>query len=142
MPTPSPFAQPHLVEQAFYDAFRELDMTAMRRVWSPHQDSFCIHPGGAPLLGVKAVLQGWQEIFASAHPPRISYRLVETHGCPDLEVHLVEERIQPGGAAGKASLVMATNVYRRDEEGWRMVAHHASLPLVKALGKGAPRQVH
>ena len=37
---------------------------------------------------------------------------------------------------------MATNVYRRDEEGWRMVVHHASLPLMTSRRKRATRQVH
>lgn len=142
MPTPPRFTRPELVEEAFYDAFRTLDIDRMQSVWAPLEGSFCIHPGGAALRGIDEVLQGWREIFASAKPPRISHRLVETHGSAGLEVHLVEERIQPGGDPGKASLVMATNVYRRDHDGWRMVAHHASLPIVKALGKGAPRQVH
>lgn len=130
------------MEQAFYAAFADLDLAAMRRVWAPVAETFCVHPGGTALRGIDAVMQSWQEIFASARPPRVTHRLVETHASPDLEVRFVEERIQPAGDPGEASLVMATNVYRRDTSGWRMVAHHASLPLMKRAQKRPPRQVH
>jgi ketosteroid isomerase-like protein len=131
-----------MVEQAFYTAFAELDLAAMRRVWSPLAETFCVHPGGNPLRGTDAVLQSWQEIFSSAHPPRITHRLIETHASADLEVHFVEERIQPSGEPGETSLVMATNVYRREPGGWQMVAHHASLPLMRVPRKRSAGSIH
>ncbi len=54
---------------------------------------------------------------------------------------LVEERIRPRGEpASAATRVLATNLYQRERGSWRLVAHHASLPLVKARGadEGGP----
>jgi hypothetical protein len=40
--------------------------------------------------------------------------------------------------------VLATNVYRREGEGWRLQLHHASLPMVRPQeGAQKPeRQLH
>ena len=37
--------------------------------------------------------------------------------------------------------VIATNIYQNTPNGWRMLAHHASLPLVQG-SKRAPRSLH
>jgi len=44
-------------------------------------------------------------------------------------VHLVNERIaQSHHPDAPASLIIATNIYIRQKNGWRMLEHHASLP--------------
>jgi hypothetical protein len=45
---------------------------------------------------------------------------------------LVEERIGPAAAdTSGLTRVLATNVYAHTGDGWRMVLHHATLPLVE-----------
>jgi uncharacterized protein (TIGR02246 family) len=134
---------PDAVESAFYAAFAATDLDAMARVWVD-EGAVCVHPGGAVLLGKEAVMQSWAEILTGATPPRIEHRLIQHITGSDLEIHLVEERIQPGGeAAATPSLVIATNVYARGDQGWRLRVHHASLPLMPARSaRGSERRLH
>ena len=126
------FADPAAAEAAFYAAFRDLDLDQMRAVWIESVDASCIHPGGGLLQGTDAVLASWAEIFRDSAPPRIAHRLIQASTDERLAVHTVEEDVQSGGGQRQA-VVLATNVYRYVEgKGWRMLAHHASLPLVES----------
>ena len=132
------FTDPHQVEAAFYRAFADLTIDGMEAVWSPSAGIVCIHPGGPVLEGRAAVLRSWLDIFRSAEPPTVSLRTLSTNQDADLAVHVVEERIGARGAdASAGAVVIATNVYRRETEGWRLVVHHASVP---AQGRSPPRR--
>lgn len=125
-----PLTTPEAAELAFYQAFASTDLTAMARVWDD-AEVHCVHPGGDLLTGAAAVLGSWREIFAGALAPTVQHRLLHQSGTGDLSIHIVEERIGPGGAdEARLTRVLATNVYRRTPAGWRMVLHHATLPLV------------
>ncbi|MCB1864377.1 MAG: nuclear transport factor 2 family protein [Chromatiales bacterium] len=132
---------PDTVEAAFYAAFRALDLDAMRAVWSTADDAWCVHPGGGLILGTNAIVQSWAEIFAGAQPPRIETRHGGRIDADGLSIRLVTESIVSGGS--RMADVLATNIYRRESAGWRLLAHHASLPL---MGPGvqmqSKRQVH
>jgi hypothetical protein len=118
-------------ERRFYEAFSRLDLGLMRGLWAEDPGAYCIHPGGPLIQGRERVVQSWSEIFSSASPPTIEYRVVSTRQAEDLAVHLVEESIRPSGPrSGEPSRVLATNVYVMREGDWRMLVHHASLPLV------------
>jgi ketosteroid isomerase-like protein len=138
------FDSPEAVEAAFYGAFAATDLGAMAQVWLEGDTAVCVHPGGGLLLGKNAVMRSWSEILTGAAPPRIEYRLINRIEAADLRIHLVEERIQAGGdPASTPSLVLATNVYARGPEGWRLSVHHASLPLMPArAAKGSERRLH
>jgi ketosteroid isomerase-like protein len=138
----SRFSTPEAVEHAFYQAFQELDATLMGEVWSDLPETVCVHPGGDLLQGRATVLQSWAEIFASADRPSLVHRTLQVSGDGDLAVHLVEELIRPGrGAETRASRVLATNVYRRGRDGWRLLAHHASLPVMRTR-EAPPGRLH
>lgn len=126
-----PFDTPEAAEAAFYAAFSTLDVALMSTVWADGEGVLCIHPGGGLLQGKHAVIQSWTEIFSGGEPPRIEHRYIDGYGVEGLEVRVVEERIRPRGRPpGAANRVLATNVYRNTGGSWRMVEHHASLPLV------------
>ncbi len=130
-------------EEAFYGAFARLDLEAMGALWVEGANASCVHPGGPLIQGKQAVIQGWAEIFAGADPPGIAYRVVSRHESGALAVHLVKESIRPHRAASaNASLVIATNVYILDGDGWRMLAHHASLPLMPGRGERERTGLH
>jgi ketosteroid isomerase-like protein len=134
------FDTPTAAEAAFYGAFAATDATGMERVWGQDGPILCVHPGGALLAGRKAVLQSWIEIFAGAQSPGVEYRLLESFSDGGLAIHLVEERIRPSTSSrGEPTRVLATNTYRRADDGWRIVAHHASLPLMPPRGTGTPQ---
>jgi ketosteroid isomerase-like protein len=131
MPEPT-FATPEQAETAFYRAFETLDLSLMQQVWGAGAEVACLHPGGDLLLGAPAVLASWRQILQGARPPSLQFRRLQAQGDAATRVHLVEELISPsGGAEDDSTRVLATNVYRREGEGWRLQLHHASLPMVR-----------
>lgn len=129
------FHTPAAAEAAFYSAFATTDASGMERVWGQTGPVLCVHPGGALLAGRQAVLQSWIEIFAGAQSPGVEYRLLESFSDGGLAVHLVEEHIRPSASSrAEPTRVLVTNTYRREDDGWRIVAHHASLPLMPRRG--------
>lgn len=131
------FPDPASVEQAFYTAFRELNLDAMRAVWSASPDASCIHPGGALLTGIDAVIDSWRGIFADVVPPTITHRVIRTTSDERLAVHTVEEHVSSQDGEREA-VILATNVYIQSDAGWSMLAHHASLPLVESGPRSSP----
>jgi hypothetical protein len=126
------YADPTAAETAFYAAFAAIDFELMDQVWASGLEPLCVHPGGGLLQGRQAIMQSWMEIFSGAEPPRIEHRLIGRFESGDIAVHLVEELIQPKRRANRPpNRVLATNIYVREAGSWRMVEHHASLPLVE-----------
>jgi ketosteroid isomerase-like protein len=129
-------ADPDAVERAFYQAFGTGNLALMGRVWLDGDDACCVHPGGDLLTGRGAILAGWRGILAGI-PPIVRFRVLRRQQAGDLVLHLVEQRIGPGAAVTAADAarpptlnrILATNAYRRTADGWRLVLHHASLPL-------------
>ncbi len=121
------FNSPEAVETAFYTAFADCDVQAMDRVWA-HGDVVCVHPGSSALVGHEAIMGSWRNILTDAEPPNLRCEIVCRYTDDDLTVHVVEEHIMPDSAdSASTSIVLATNIYQRDETGWHMVGHHASL---------------
>ena len=131
------FPDPAAAEAAFYEAFRRLDIEQMGRVWLDAADASCIHPGGALLQGTAVILASWAEMFRDSQPPQVASRTLQVSADRHLAVHTVEENVSSTG--GRQALILATNVYRYVDGGWRMLAHHASLPLVEPRG-GQPER--
>ena len=113
-------------ESAFYAAFKDCNLHAMEGVWAS-EGLICIHPGADALLGREAVMQSWASILTNAKPPKLHTRLVSRTVRDGLAVHVVEEHIAPGNGSPGA-IVLATNVYHREENGWHLLEHHASVP--------------
>lgn len=119
------------IELAFYAAFAQRDIAAMRQLWLPADYTVCVHPGGPLLMGNAEILQSWSEILSNSSKPDITYREIQRLVSGKLAVHTVEELIRPAESGESPTRVLATNVYKKTSEGWRMLAHHASLPLVQ-----------
>ena len=114
------------VETAFYEALQGGDLDQLMACWADEDDIFCVHPGGPRLVGAAAIRAAFETMFAHgsvrAFPERL--RKVESLGAA---VHNVLERIDLVTAEGtQRAWVVATNVYLKTAQGWRMVAHHAS----------------
>lgn len=138
----SKHTDPDSAEAAFYGAFEHCDLHAMQQTWEPSDTVTCIHPGGPLLQGYIDVLQSWGEIFSQTHPPEMRYRVVQRLQEQGLAVHIVEEAIRPGDSTDDPTRLIATNLYRRGADGWRMIAHHACLPLVEQWQTPPPGPVH
>lgn len=126
------------IESAFYDALQKGDLELLMACWADEDDIVCVHPGGARLLGPVAIRAAFEAMFAQG---AVRARPIQVHRVLTLSsaVHSVTEQVEimlPDGI--HQAVVLATNVYHKTPEGWRMVVHHASsstLPDVQeALG--------
>ena len=124
-------------EEAFYAAFSIGRLEDMMRVWAPNDDIVCIHPGGPRLAGVQEIRRSWALIFQNSMLRTFTVRGRMVTGDGTQRVHLLEENIRIPGTAFIAPPVLATNVYRRLAQGWRMVVHHASVAPTR-LGLSEP----
>jgi hypothetical protein len=130
---------PDEAETAFYSAFSNLDMDLMRATWLDSEEIYCIHPGGPAQTGTLTVLNHWAYIFQSSRPPELEYKVLCRRQDGNLAMHLVEEIL---GSGSEAARVLATNTYIRDDNGWRILSHHASLPPSKTAETDVPKRIH
>jgi len=129
----APLASPDEIEQQFYEALQRGDIDGLMAVWSDDEDISCVHPGGPRVVGAGAIRAAFESIFANgavnARPEKI--RRLQTLSCA---VHSVLEQIHVMTPEGpQTAWVVATNVYLKTAQGWRLVSHHAS--------PGSPREV-
>ena len=114
------------VEASFYEALQGADIDKLMACWADEDEIVCVHQGGARLVGAGAIRATFEAMFANgsiqARPERV--RKVESLASA---VHNVLERIEVLTAEGpRHAWVIATNVYHKTAQGWRLVAHHAS----------------
>ncbi|WP_300653491.1 nuclear transport factor 2 family protein [Hydrogenophaga sp.] len=121
-----PPGSPDDAEAAFYDALQHADIERLMACWADEDDIVCVHPGGPRLVGHAAVRSAFEAMFANgsvqATPEKV--RRLDAGAC---SVHSVVERVAVMSDDGlQHAWVVATNVYAKTAQGWRMVAHHAS----------------
>lgn len=121
-------------EAAFYEAFERADLALMLSVWADEEEVVCVHPDGARLTGYDQVSKSWADWFTGGRG-KLHVHLsnqVYTQGML-LAVHNLHEHILVAGEPKARPPVIATNVYIRTSDGWRMLVHHASRgPLQQA----------
>lgn len=133
---------------ALYDAFETGDIDLMGALWlgdGAAEEVTCVHPGWAPVHGRSAVLRSWSMIMANT--VYIQFVLTDVHVRVNGDVAVVTcgenmltgmpeapgGDLPPGFAGGRA---VATNVFRRTAEGWRLWVHHASPVLASQAAAG------
>jgi len=114
------------IEAAFYEALQSGDIERLMACWADEDEIVCVHPGGPRVVGAAAIRATFDGMFANgtiqARPERV--RKVESLASA---VHNVLERIDVLTPEGpQQAWVIATNVYHKTAQGWRLVAHHAS----------------
>ena len=113
--------------QRCYDAFSDLDISIMDGVWEDSERVVCVHPGWSPLIGWEAVRMSWDRIFRNANLMQFQVRYLNVVIQDDFGSVTCVEGIT-SVVSGQASNIstFATNIFARREDGWRMIAHHAS----------------
>lgn len=113
--------------ERFYRAFEQLDVDEMEAAWSHGEHVKCVHPGWPLLSGWPAIRESWQAIFASTAEMRFTIGDVnvvagDTMACVTCTESILAE------VRGRISVtsILATNVFERAPQGWRMILHHAS----------------
>lgn len=124
--------------QAFYDAVENSDLDALEKLvlTGPLAESVSVvHPGWPVLRGRREVMRSYALIMANTE--YIQFFLTDVEVAVDGDAALVTctENILTGGPSeGDADgpgplvggLVVATNVFRRTPDGWRLWVHHGS----------------
>ncbi|MES2363313.1 MAG: nuclear transport factor 2 family protein [Pseudomonadota bacterium] len=121
-------------EATFYEALQSGDIEKLMACWADEDDIVCVHPGGARLIGAGVIRAAFEAMFTNGS---IQARAEKVHRLESMgaSVHSVLERIEVLTEEGpRHAYVIATNVYQKTAQGWRMIAHHAS--------PGTPREMH
>ena len=115
------------VEAAFYDALQRGDIEKLMACWADEDEIVCIHPGGPRVVGATAIRASFEAMFAEGGTVRAWPEQVRKVVSVASSVHHLIERVEVLTSGGPAhAWVVATNVYHRTAQGWRLVAHHAS----------------
>ena len=117
--------------QAFYTAFATRDMEKMERIWALEAPVCCIHPGWAPLLGRRAVIESWAAILSDPGALDIACAnaQVTIHG--ECAVVVCREMLPQGQ-------LLASNLFVRENSAWRLAHHHAGPGPQLAAASAAP----
>ncbi|HUH84426.1 MAG TPA: nuclear transport factor 2 family protein [Stellaceae bacterium] len=110
----------------FYRAFTTRDIKGMDRIWARNAMILCTHPGWVPLSGRAAVMASWRNILANPDAPAVMCHDDIAFLYGEIAVVLCEEELSGGHLA-------ATNVFIKEDGDWRIMHHHASPILTRAL---------
>lgn len=119
------------VHADFYAAFELADFDAMANLWADDDGVVCVHPAAAPIRGRSAVMRSWLALMADA--PYIQFFLTDIEATVTGDVATVTcvENVLSATAETPVSVfagarAVATNVFRKTSDGWRLWVHHAS----------------
>jgi ketosteroid isomerase-like protein len=113
-------------ETNFYEALQTSNLDRLMACWADEDEVICVHPGGPRLIGLGAIRAAFEAMFSNGNI-RIEAQAVRKIEAMASSVHSVRERIEILTNEGPMdAFVMATNVYHKTAQGWRLVAHHAS----------------
>ncbi|MEU6229380.1 nuclear transport factor 2 family protein [Streptomyces sp. NPDC047042] len=147
--------QVELANTAFYEALEQGDFDELSSLWLAPADLgvdeeyhdpaetgvvSCVHPGWPVLTGRGEVLRSYALIMA--HTEYIQFFLTDVHVSVTGDTALVTctENILSGGAPPEdgaelgplvGQLVVATNLFQRTPDGWKLWSHHASPVLAE-----------
>jgi ketosteroid isomerase-like protein len=124
---------------ALYEAVERGDLETLGGLWLDAEVSV-VHPGWPVLTGRGEVMRSYALIMANTEYIQFFLTDVEISVIGDTAVVSCTENILSGGEAEKegdlgplvGGLVVATNVFRRVEDGsWKLWSHHGSPVLVE-----------
>jgi len=122
---------------AFYRAFATADMRAMESLWAPDRDDLsAVHPGAPAIIGRAGVIESWQAILDGTD--RVDIRCTNAKAClyGDFSFVVCNEELQ-------GNVLVATNIFCRTNEGWRLMHHQAGPCLVSGrTGPGRRPVLH
>jgi ketosteroid isomerase-like protein len=125
------------VNAALYAAVEAADLDKLGLIWA--DDALaptvtCVHPGWPRLQGRDEVLRSWAVIMANTAYIQFFLTDLEVEISGDVAVLTCAENIltsvgeddDTGSSRLAGGKVVATNVFRRTADGWRLWLHHGS----------------
>lgn len=120
-----------LANEAFYRAFESLDIGEMDKVWAHQEYVTCIHPGWSMRVGWPMVRDSWVVIFNNLFSMGFSLTELQVQVAGDVAWVICTENISSRHTdSTQNSRVVATNLFERMDEGWKIIHHHGS-PLME-----------
>ena len=144
-PAATLIGSPEEVEAQFYEALQRGDIEHLMALWADDDEIVCVHPSGVRAIGSAAIRASFEALFAHGGIP---VRPAQVHrlavlGCA---LHHLVERLEVQGEQGpQAAWAIATNLYLKTAQGWRLASHHASPGLAHeppVFGGEAPSTLH
>ncbi|MEV4425372.1 nuclear transport factor 2 family protein [Streptomyces sp. R-07] len=133
---------------AFYEAMETGDFEGLSGLWLDDGATpiSCVHPGWPVLTGRGEVLRSYALIMANTEYIQFFLTDLRISLTGDTALVTCTENILSGGPAEDGAelgplvgqLVVATNVFRRTPEGWRIWSHHASPVLGETTETNGP----
>lgn len=113
--------------EVFYQAFGSLDIVKMDRVWAQQDYVTCIHPGWTLRSGWPQVRDSWVLIFNNTFSMEFELSDLQIQVAGDVAwVICVENITSRQGETLQETRVLATNLYERIGDEWKMIHHHGS----------------
>ncbi|MER8266266.1 nuclear transport factor 2 family protein [Streptomyces griseus] len=135
-------AEVEAANTAFYEALERGDHGELSGRWLPGEDLTvsCVHPGWPVLTGRGDVLRSYALIMANTEYIQFFLTDVNISMTEDTALVTCTENILSGGPAEEGDalgplvgqLVVATNVFRRTADGWKLWSHHGSPVLTES----------
>lgn len=141
LPSGTDKEQVDALNTAFYEAMERGALDELSELWldgdSPGVS--CVHPGWPVLSGRGEVLRSYALIMANTEYIQFFLTDVVVSVAGDTALVTCTENILSGGPAEESGalgplvgqLVVATNVFRRTTDGWRVWSHHGSPVLAE-----------
>ena len=123
------------------EAFIQGDPERQKRLWSRQDDVTLANPLGPPAKGLQRVFETLDRAAAVVREgERLTVDVISSYETADLAYEVVIERgtMRLGNLPDKVSVALrVTTIFRRDEDGWRLVHRHAD-PIT---GQRSPESV-
>ncbi|MEW8507565.1 MAG: nuclear transport factor 2 family protein [Candidatus Thiodiazotropha sp.] len=120
-----PYKTPQEAEDAYYDAIEEKDLEALMTVWEDCEEILCLLPMMAAQRGKEAIRRQWEPLMQGEIALDIQTKHLAWIETPELAIHLIEELVK-SPEQNETQAVYATNIYRRDGDGWHLLMHQNS----------------
>jgi uncharacterized protein (TIGR02246 family) len=117
---------PEDTEAQFYEALQQGDVERLMALWADDDEVACIHPGGPRVIGAAAIRASFEAIFANGGIPVVPEQVHRLQALGTAVHHLAERITVQTNEGPRVAWVLATNVYLKTTQGWRIVLHHAS----------------
>jgi ketosteroid isomerase-like protein len=120
---------------AFYQAFATRNAEAMAALWARRAPVACIHPGWDALIDRAAVLASWRQLLANPGSPAVRCRDARAHVLGEVGFVICHEVLPEG-------MLVATNMFVREDGDWKIVHHQAGPVAVPASPPPPAHKLH
>ena len=115
------------INSEFYQAFENLSIERMERLWKHEDNIVCIHPGWDLFTGWLAIRESWITIFRNTEMIKFIITNTKMRVFGNVAVVVCLENIESlvNGEILRLG-VIATNMFEQIDNQWLLIHHHGS----------------